>query len=98
MALRRNSKTGVSTSTDQYSQQPLIASFSRALSALHLVVLQALAMSHACPEQLLRVNDRALRNLFSPLSGLDEVIRTSNFDMFAFKAKLESLGIATSHC
>ncbi|KGB76012.2 hypothetical protein CNBG_1850 [Cryptococcus deuterogattii R265] len=68
-----------------------------AMSALHLVVLQALAMSHACPEQLLKVNDRALRNLFSPLSGLDEVIRTSNFDMFAFKSRLESLGIATSH-
>ncbi|OXG18206.1 hypothetical protein C361_04327 [Cryptococcus neoformans Tu259-1] len=68
-----------------------------ALGALHLVVLQVLAMGHACPEQLLKVNDRALRKLINPLSGLDEVIGSSNFDMLAFKAKLESLGIATSH-
>lgn len=98
MALRRDSKTGVSVSTAQYNQQPLIMSFSRALGALHLVVLQVLAMGHACPEQLLKVNDRALRKLINPLSGLDEVIGSSNFDMLAFKAKLESLGIATSHC
>ncbi|WVQ75456.1 hypothetical protein IAR50_005081 [Cryptococcus sp. DSM 104548] len=63
------------------------------LSALHLVVLQCLALGHACPEQLLRVNDRALLDIFRPSSSLQDVIESSGFKAEDLRKRLASLNL-----
>ncbi|ODN95713.1 hypothetical protein L198_04331 [Cryptococcus wingfieldii CBS 7118] len=63
------------------------------LSALHLVVLQSLALGHACPDQLLRVNDQALFDVIRPSNDLQDVINSSGFKAEDLRTKLTSLGV-----
>nr|ODN90653.1 hypothetical protein L203_01764 [Cryptococcus depauperatus CBS 7841] len=61
-----------------------------ALSTLHLIVLQALALGDSCPPQLLRVNNKELASLLDPSHGLQEVVSSSNFNITGLRSKLES--------
>ncbi|WWC91311.1 uncharacterized protein L201_006254 [Kwoniella dendrophila CBS 6074] len=60
------------------------------LSAIHLIVLQDLILGHSCPESLIRVNLKPLKNLLNS-NDLKPVFESSNFDIEGVKAKLDSI-------
>jgi hypothetical protein len=67
----------------------------RALSALHLDVLQNLLLSSAISDGLLRATGSDIASLLAPHAGLGPVFLSSGFDAEAVKAKLEAAGVVS---
>jgi hypothetical protein len=70
----------------------------RALSALHLDVLQSLILGSGIPDALMLVVRPGVLRLLSGNMGLEDVLQSSRFDIFGVKAKLDVLQYRSVIC
>lgn len=59
-------------------------------------MLQTLVTSSAFPDSVLRVSGRKIANILQPTSGLQDVLKSSAFDVSAVKQKLDGAGVIPS--